>query len=49
VAAGATVVRELRDESYGGRGYEARDPEGHLWYFGTYVPGEWWDVEPVAE
>ena len=49
IAAGATVVRELRDESYGGRGYEARDPEGHLWYFGTYVPGEWWDAEPMAE
>lgn len=43
VAAGARIVRELQDESYGGRGYDARDPEGHVWYFGTYVPGAWWD------
>jgi uncharacterized glyoxalase superfamily protein PhnB len=44
VAAGATVVKALREESYGGRGYDVRDPEGHLWYFGTYVPGAWWDA-----
>ena len=43
VAAGAQVVRELRTEEYGGRGYMARDPEGHLWYFGTYRPGEYWE------
>ncbi len=43
VRAGARVVRELADESYGGRGYDARDPEGNVWYFGTYVPGAWWD------
>jgi uncharacterized glyoxalase superfamily protein PhnB len=42
-AAGAVIVRELREESYGGSGYEARDPEGNVWYFGSYVPGEWWD------
>jgi uncharacterized glyoxalase superfamily protein PhnB len=38
VAAGAEIVRELRDEDYGSRGYSARDPEGHLWHFGTYEP-----------
>jgi len=38
VAAGAEVVYVLRDESYGGRGYSCRDPEGHLWNFGTYDP-----------
>ena len=38
VAAGAVIVRELRDEDYGSRGYSARDPEGHLWSFGTYQP-----------
>ena len=43
VAAGATITRELKEESYGGRGYQARDPEGHNWYFGSYVPGNWWD------
>jgi uncharacterized glyoxalase superfamily protein PhnB/ketosteroid isomerase-like protein len=35
-AAGARVVRELRDESYGSRGFTVRDPEGNLWSFGTY-------------
>ena len=43
VAAGAQVVRPLRSEEYGARGYMARDPEGHLWYFGNYRPGEYWD------
>ena len=35
-AAGAEVVRELRDEDYGSRGFVVRDPEGNLWSFGTY-------------
>ncbi len=38
VAAGAEVVYPLKDEDYGGRGYSCRDPEGHLWNFGTYDP-----------
>jgi uncharacterized glyoxalase superfamily protein PhnB len=38
VAAGAEIVMELEDEDYGGRGYSCRDPEGHLWNFGTYDP-----------
>jgi uncharacterized glyoxalase superfamily protein PhnB len=37
-AAGAEVVRELRDEDYGGRGYSVRDPEGNVWTFGSYYP-----------
>jgi uncharacterized glyoxalase superfamily protein PhnB len=37
-AAGAEIVRELADEDYGSRGYTARDPEGHVWTFGTYRP-----------
>jgi uncharacterized glyoxalase superfamily protein PhnB len=41
-AAGATIVSELHDAEYGSRGYMARDPEGHLWYFGTYLPGAHW-------
>jgi uncharacterized glyoxalase superfamily protein PhnB len=36
VAAGAKVVRELRDEDYGSRGFSVRDPEGVHWSFGTY-------------
>lgn len=35
-AAGADVVRGLRDEDYGSRGFTVRDPEGNLWSFGTY-------------
>ncbi|MDX2850254.1 VOC family protein [Actinacidiphila glaucinigra] len=38
VAAGAEVVLPLTDQDYGSRDYTARDPEGNLWSFGTYVP-----------
>jgi uncharacterized glyoxalase superfamily protein PhnB len=41
--AGALIDRALETTSYGGRGYQARDPEGNAWYFGSYVPGAWWD------
>lgn len=37
-AAGAEIVMPLVDEDYGGRGFGCRDPEGHLWYVGTYDP-----------
>jgi len=37
VAAGAQVVRDLKDEDYGSRGFTVRDPEGNLWSFGTYA------------
>lgn len=37
-AAGAEIVREIRDEDYGGRGFTCRDLDGHLWSFGTYDP-----------
>jgi uncharacterized glyoxalase superfamily protein PhnB len=37
-AAGAEIVRELDDQSYGSRDYSARDFEGNLWSFGTYRP-----------
>jgi uncharacterized glyoxalase superfamily protein PhnB len=36
VTAGAEVLRGLRDEDYGSRGFTVRDPEGNLWSFGTY-------------
>ena len=36
--AGAEIVIEIKDEDYGGRGYSCRDPEGHVWTFGTYDP-----------
>ena len=37
-AAGAEMVREIEDTPYGSREYTARDPEGHVWSFGTYRP-----------
>ena len=36
--AGAEIVIDIADASYGGRGYSCRDIEGHLWSFGTYDP-----------
>ena len=37
-AAGAEIAREPEDTDYGSREYAARDPEGHVWSFGTYRP-----------
>ena len=37
-AAGAEIVDELETKDYGGKGYSCRDPEGHLWSFGSYDP-----------
>ncbi len=36
--AGAEIVAEIEDQDYGGRLYTCRDPEGHLWSFGSYDP-----------
>jgi uncharacterized glyoxalase superfamily protein PhnB len=36
-AAGARVVREMRDEDYGSTGFSVRDPEDNIWSFGTYA------------
>ncbi len=38
LAAGAEILLELEDQGYGGRGYTCRDPQGHVWSFGTYDP-----------
>ena len=35
-AAGASVVRPMREEDYGSRGFTVADPEGNLWSVGTY-------------
>ena len=35
-AAGARVVREMRDEDYGSTGFSVLDPEDNIWSFGTY-------------
>ena len=36
--AGAVIVNEYSEKDYGGAGYSCHDPEGHLWYFGSYDP-----------
>jgi uncharacterized glyoxalase superfamily protein PhnB len=42
-AAGAVVLRDIKNEEYGGRGYMVRDPEGNQWYVGSYRPGAHWN------
>ena len=37
-SAGAQIVREPVTQDYGGRDYTCKDPEGHVWTFGTYDP-----------
>jgi uncharacterized glyoxalase superfamily protein PhnB len=37
-AAGAEIVFDIKDQPYGGRAFTCRDPEGHVWNFGTYDP-----------
>lgn len=36
--AGAEIVIDIADQDYGGRLYVCRDPEGHIWNFGSYDP-----------
>lgn len=37
-AAGANIVYELEEQSYGGSLFSVRDPEGQLWHLGSYDP-----------
>jgi len=37
-ARGGTIVLDIEDKGYGGRGFGFRDPEGHLWHVGSYDP-----------
>ena len=39
-AAGAEFVLDLKQYADGGRGFSCRDPEGHIWSFGTHDPWE---------
>jgi uncharacterized glyoxalase superfamily protein PhnB len=41
--AGVEILRDIRDESYGGRDFICRDLEGHVWCFGSYDP--WKDAD----
>jgi uncharacterized glyoxalase superfamily protein PhnB len=45
-AAGAQIVFDVKHSGNGGRTYSCRDPEGHLWNFGTYDP---WKHQSVAQ
>ena len=36
--AGAVITMEPTDQPYGSRDFICRDPEGHVWCFGTYRP-----------
>ena len=36
--AGAEITTPLHDTDFGAREYHVRDPEGHMWTFGTYLP-----------
>jgi uncharacterized glyoxalase superfamily protein PhnB len=47
-AAGAEIVLDLQDDDFGGRGYTCRDPEGHVWMFGTYDPWQGSEPAPAA-
>ena len=38
VAAGAEIIMAPHDTDYGSHDFMARDPEGHIWSFGTYRP-----------
>jgi uncharacterized glyoxalase superfamily protein PhnB len=37
-AAGAEIVLDIKSDGLGRRGYSCKDPEGHIWNFGTYNP-----------
>jgi uncharacterized glyoxalase superfamily protein PhnB len=45
-AAGADILLDVDDDDHGGRGYTCRDPEGHVWSFGTYDP---WPGKPLSQ
>jgi uncharacterized glyoxalase superfamily protein PhnB len=48
-AAGAEIVLDIEEEANSGRGYSCRDPEGHVWNFGTYDPWQDRRVEPRGD
>ena len=47
-AAGAEILLDLQDDVFGGRGYSCRDPEGHIWAFGTYDPWQGKRPQPAT-
>ncbi|HVG26214.1 MAG TPA: VOC family protein [Acidobacteriaceae bacterium] len=47
-AAGAEIVQELNQPPYGGQAFACRDPEGHVWWVGSYNPWAGYEF-PKAE
>lgn len=45
-AHGAEIMLELKTDGLGRRGYSCRDPQGHIWNFGTYNP---WKGKQTAD
>ncbi len=39
---GAEILLEMKSEDYGWKNYTCKDPEGHIWNFGSYDP---WNKE----
>lgn len=39
-AAGAEICMKPTDQPYGSRDFICKDPEGHVWCFGTYRPAD---------
>jgi uncharacterized glyoxalase superfamily protein PhnB len=44
-AAGAEMVQELTEPEHGGKSFACKDPEGHVWWVGSYNP---WATRPAA-
>jgi uncharacterized glyoxalase superfamily protein PhnB len=44
-AAGAEIVEELNEPEYGGKAFACKDPEGYIWWVGSYDP---WAEHPTA-
>jgi uncharacterized glyoxalase superfamily protein PhnB len=43
--AGGEIIFDMEFENVAGRGYACRDPEGHIWLFGSYNP--WQATDPA--
>lgn len=43
--AGAEMVQELKEPEYGGKAFACKDPEGYVWWVGSYDP---WAEHPTA-
>ncbi|HEY4358924.1 MAG TPA: VOC family protein [Acidobacteriaceae bacterium] len=44
--AGAEIVQELNEPEYGGKAFACKDPEGYVWWIGSYNP--WTSPAPEA-